>query len=148
MKIFKFQIKDISAGIHLQDVFYLINQRMISTFTETVLDLKVHSIDDNNFYFISSLEDQQTMIDIMKSSEDLKPTFGDFEFSYCDVTDEIVGNIDDYDSIKNYNGDNVILNSYYKEFSSDDILDKIIEYGVNSLSKHDKIILDNSVKYK
>ena len=93
MKIFKYSIKDISAGIHIEDIFFFINQQIISTFTETILDLKIHTIDDNNFYFISSLEDQITMIDILKSSEDLKPTFGDFEYSYCDVTDEIIGNM-------------------------------------------------------
>lgn len=152
MKIFKYDIKDISAGIHINDIQYILYTLMIDAFTETVLHLKVHTIDDSDsFYFISDIEDQIKMINVFKefnSDKGIKETFGDYETSYEDVTDEILSNIDNYDSIENFNDKNTILESYYRIYTPDAVLDKIIDKGVLALSKHDKIILDESVKYK
>lgn len=152
MKIFKYDIKDISAGIHINDIQYIFYTKMIETFTETVLHLKVHTIDDSDsFYFISDMEDQIKMISIfneLNSDTNIRETFGDYEATHKDVTDEILNNIDNYDSIENFNDRNTILESYYRAYTPDAVLDKIIDKGVSSLSKHDKMILDESVKYK
>lgn len=151
MKIFKYEIKDISAGIHIDDIQYLLYTQMVETFTETVLNLKIHTINDNCFYFISDMEDQTKMINIFdefNSDVSYREVFGDYETSYEDVTNVVLSNIDDYDSIENFNDRNNILLTYYRIYTPDVILDKIIDKGVNSLSKHDKIILDESVRYK
>jgi hypothetical protein len=145
IKIFKYELKDISCGIHLNDVEFFIFQRMESTFTRTILELRVHTFGDNGFYFISDMEDQNKMIDLFSTVENLKE-FGDFETSYKDVTDQILNNIDNFDSVENFNDKNTILDFYYDINNQDTVLDKILEKGVDSLSKHDKIILDQSVK--
>lgn len=151
MKIFKYEIKDISAGIHIDDIQYLLYTQMVEKFTETVLDLKVHTINNKCFYFISDMDDQIEMINIFdefNSDKSYKEVFGDYETSYEDVTNDVLNNIDEYDSIENFNDRNNILLAYYRIYTPDVILDKIIDKGVESLSKHDKIILDESVKYK
>jgi hypothetical protein len=96
------------------------------------------------------MEDQLKMIKIFKDFKDdtTNKIFGEYTTSYEDVTDEILSNIDNYDSIKNFNDRNTLLEAYYNIYTPDAVLDKIIDKGVDSLSKHDKIILDESVKYK
>ena len=151
MKIFKYELKDISAGIHINDLEYLLYTEMVSTFTETILQLKVHTVGDSNvFYFISDMGDQSKMMKVFDDfeSDTNIDIFGEYTTSYQDVTDEVLGNIDSYDSITNFNDRNTLLEAYYKIYTPDTILDKILEKGVDSLSKHDKIILDESVKYK
>lgn len=146
MKIFKYQFNDISTGIHKDDVTYLLYNDMLKEFTETLLQLKVHTIDDDSFFFISDIEDQKKMIEILTNVEDLKEAFGDFKTTYTDMTDEILSNIDNYDSIENFNDKNTLLKYYMDVYTPNAILDKIIEKGINSLSERDKIILQESVK--
>lgn len=146
MKIFKYQFKDNNLGIYRNDVEYLIYSSMIEEFTQTILELKVHTIDDDSFFFISDDEDQKKMVDIFTNVEDLKEAFGDFETSYIDMTDEILGNIDNFDSIENFNNKNTLLDHYVDIYTPDAILDKILEKGIDSLTNRDKIILQKSVR--
>lgn len=150
MKIFKYEIKDISAGVHLLDIEYLIHSAMVDVFTKTILDLKIHTIDDNIFYFISDMEDQIKMMNIFNdfNDESLKYEFGDYVLSYFDETDKVLNNIDEYDSIENFNDKNTLLEHYYTVFTPNTILEKVFDKGISSLTKHDKIILDESVRYK
>ena len=147
MKIFKYELKDISAGVHINDIGFFLFERMKNCFTLTILELTVHTFGEDTFYFIADQKDQFKMIEIFTNIQDLK-YFGEFETSFKDVTDEIINNIDEFDSVENFNDRNTLLEYYYKIYTPDKILDKILDKGVDSLSKHDKIILDESVKYK
>lgn len=145
MKIYKYQLKDISTGIHLSTVEYLIFESIKEVFNIEAIKFRLHTSGDNTFFFIGEQKDQDEMIRVFSNVDDLK-TLGDFETSYEDVTDEIFDNIDNYDSIENFNEINTILEYYKTVFTPDAILDKIIERGINSLSNRDKLILQESVK--
>lgn len=145
MKIYKYQLKDISTGIHLSTVEYLIFESIKEVFNIEAIKYRVHTSEDNTFFFIAEKKEQDEMIKVFSNVDDLKH-LGDFETTYEDMTDEIFNNIDNYDSIENFNDRNTILEYYKNVFTPDAILDKIIEKGINSLSNRDKLILQESVK--
>jgi hypothetical protein len=153
MRIFNYKF---NTEVH-PDIAFLIKESLESEFTETKLSLQVHAYSEYSFFFIAEKEDQDKMTSIiMKIVDDVKTDdvddiyYGVIVDDIKDVTDEVFKNIDKYADLVNlYNSlSNVVLNFYYNSSNADTVLDKIIENGISSLGKHDKIILEESVKYK
>jgi hypothetical protein len=104
----------------------------------------VHSgRDEYSFFFISDINDQIKIINKFEETcKKISHTF-DYKVIYKDMTDEILNNIDKYDSLPNFIEDkNTLLEYYYKVVDKDSVLDKILEKGVESLNEHDKIVLN------
>jgi hypothetical protein len=151
MRIYNYKF---STDVH-PDVAYMISNALESSFTETKLSLQVHAYSEYDYFFIADQEDQDKMISLINSVVDLFKTddVNDIYYSKIvdeikDVTDVVLNDIDKYDDLANLYGSlkNVVLNFYYNSNNQNTILDKVIEKGVGSLGKHDKIILDGSVK--
>lgn len=153
MRIYNYKF---NTEIH-PDIAFCIKEALENEFTETKLSLQVHAYSEHNFFFIAEKEDQDKMISIiMKIVDDVKTDdvddiyYGVIVDDIKDVTDEVFKNIDEYGELGNLYSSlsNVVLNFYYNSSNADTVLDKIIESGINSLGKHDKIILEESVRYK
>ena len=131
------------------DVEYLLEKELYDTFTEEFLKKRVHTVDDDSFFFIAEGEDQKKMIKILSDTEDIQEIFKcKILLSYEDVTEDVFQNIDKYSKIPNIyeEGKNTFLDCYLEIFSPDAVLDKILEKGIDSLNPVDKEILENSVK--
>jgi hypothetical protein len=144
--IYKYTVKykdDVDFSVY-DTVNYFIRADIENTFPEIKLELQVHSFDDNSFFFIASLEEQERMFNTMsitKDSDAIMDFCGGFHILSEDVTGEVLNNIDKYDNIENFVDRNTLVEFYHKVFDKDSVLDKILEMGVNSLNKYDKNIL-------
>lgn len=151
MRIYNYKFNE---NVH-PDVAYLISSALEDSFTETKLSIQVHAYTEYDYFFIADQEDQDKMISVINSVVDSVKTddlndlyYGKVVNEIKDVTDDVLSNIDKYDDLINMYGTlkNVVLNFYYNSNNQNTILDKVIEKGIESLGKHDKIILDSSVK--
>lgn len=63
-------------------------------------------------------------------------------FESKNITDEVFNNIDKYVNIENvYSDSNVLKEFYDKTFDKNAILDKVLEFGMETLNEYDKKIL-------
>lgn len=74
------------------------------------------------------------------------PEFADFyegsPVEITDVTFDVLNNIEKYENLPNQVSDNnVLLNTYFQTVDKDFILDKILEFGIESINNIDKQVL-------
>ena len=98
-------------------------------------DMIVESVDDKEFMFF-----RLSYMKVMRICSILEPYIN---YSVDEISDKVIlGDVDEYDFII----DNDDLSKFFNSFrldnaSVDDILDKILDKGINSLDEIDKLIL-------
>jgi len=136
-KLYLIKTLSIKKGVNLTDDL----QEMILTKIANVLDknddkdMIVESIDDKEFMFF-----RLSYMKVMRICSILEPYIN---YSVDEISDKVIlGDVDEYDFII----DNDDLSKFFNSFrldnaSVDDILDKILDKGINSLDEIDKLIL-------
>jgi len=136
-KLYLIKTLSVKKGVNLTDDL----QEMILTKIANVLDknddkdMIVESIDDKEFMFF-----RLSYMKVMRICSILEPYIN---YSVDEISDKVIlGDVDEYDFII----DNDDLSKFFNSFrldnaSVDDILDKILDKGINSLDEIDKLIL-------
>lgn len=134
MKIYKYIISK-------DDTYqYFVENAIIELLGETYLDENFHQTKDNVFYLSGTVDIHQKIKEILFDQQ-LVLLCHDRPAVILDVTDKVYEHIHVYTSFQNLdNESNIFLNLYYSQ-SKDDILDKILALGVDSLNDYDKQIL-------
>jgi len=136
-KLYLIKTLSVKKGVNLTDDL----QEMILTKIANVLDknddkdMIVESIDDKEFMFF-----RLSYMKVMRICSILESYIN---YSVDEISDKVIlGDVDEYDFII----DNDDLSKFFNSFrldnaSVDDILDKILDKGINSLDEIDKLIL-------
>jgi hypothetical protein len=136
-KLYLIKTLSVKKGVNLTDDL----QKMILTKIANVLDknddkdIVVESVDDKEFMFF-----RLSYMKVMRICSILQPYIN---YSVDEISDKVIlGDVDEYDFII----DNDDLSKFFNSFrldnaSVDDILDKILDKGINSLDEIDKLIL-------
>jgi hypothetical protein len=136
-KLYLIKTLSVKKGVNLTDDL----QEMILTKIANVLDknddkdMIVESVDDKEFMFF-----RLSYMKVMRICSILEPYIN---YSVDEISDKVIfGDVDEYDFII----DNDDLSKFFNSFrldnaSVDDILDKILDKGINSLDEIDKLIL-------
>jgi len=136
-KLYLIKTLSVKKGVNLTDDL----QEMILTKIANVLDknddkdMIVESVDDKEFMFF-----RLSHMKVMRICSILEPYIN---YSVDEISDKVIfGDVDEYDFII----DNDDLSKFFNSFrldnaSVDDILDKILDKGINSLDEIDKLIL-------
>jgi hypothetical protein len=136
-KLYLIKTLSVKKGVNLTDDL----QEMILTKIANVLDknddkdIVVESVDDKEFMFF-----RLSYMKVMRICSILQPYIN---YSVDEISDKVIlGDVDEYDFII----DNDDLSKFFNSFrldnaSVDDILDKILDKGINSLDEIDKLIL-------
>lgn len=98
-------------------------------------DMVVESVDDKEFMFF-----RLSYMKVMRICSILDPYIN---YSVDEISNKVIfGDVDEYDFIINNEDLSVFFNSFRLDNASvDDILDKILDKGINSLDEIDKLIL-------
>jgi hypothetical protein len=136
-KLYLIKTLSVKKGVNLTDDL----QEMILTKIANVLDknddkdMIVESVDDKEIMFF-----RLSYMKVMRICSILEPYIN---YSVDEISDKVIlGDVDEYDFII----DNDDLSKFFNSFrldnaSVDDILDKILDKGINSLDEIDKLIL-------
>jgi hypothetical protein len=136
-KLYLIKTLSVKKGVNLTDDL----QKMILTKIANVLDknddkdIVVELVDDKEFMFF-----RLSYMKVMRICSILQPYIN---YSVDEISDKVIlGDVDEYDFII----DNDDLSKFFNSFrldnaSVDDILDKILDKGINSLDEIDKLIL-------
>jgi hypothetical protein len=136
-KLYLIKTLSVKKGVNLTDDL----QKMILTKIANVLDknddqdMIVESVDNKEFMFF-----RLSYMKVMRICSILQPYIN---YSVDEISDKVIlGDVDEYDFII----DNDDLSKFFNSFrldnaSVDDILDKILDKGINSLDEIDKLIL-------
>jgi hypothetical protein len=136
-KLYLIKTLSVKKGVNLTDDL----QEMILTKIANVLDknddkdIVVELVDDKEFMFF-----RLSYMKVMRICSILQPYIN---YSVDEISDKVIlGDVDEYDFII----DNDDLSKFFNSFrldnaSVDDILDKILDKGINSLDEIDKLIL-------
>lgn len=135
MKIYKYTISK-------DDTYqYFVENAIVELLGETYLDENFHRTKDNVFYLSGTDDIHQKMKEILFDPQ-LVLLCHDRPAVILDVTDKVYEYILVYTSFQNLDNESNIFLNLYKTQSKDDILDKILDRGVDSLNVYDKQILN------
>jgi len=137
-KLYLIKTLSVKKGVNLTDDL----QKMILTKIANVLDknddkdIVVESVDDKEFMFF-----RLSFMKVMRICSILQPYIN---YSVDEISDKVIlGDVDEYDFIINNDDLSKFFNSFRLDNASvDDILDKILDKGINSLDEIDKLILE------
>lgn len=139
MKILKYSITG-NDFAEYDLAFVLIDELIESKFSQEKINIQFHTNEDYEFFFIGILEDQEVIKNII---EEVKSDL-DFECIIEDHTNNIFNNSSEYADLPNFCADrNTLLEYFYNNQNKDGVLDKILEFGIESLNIHDRNILEN-----
>ena len=136
-KLYLIKTLSVKKGVNLADDL----QKMILTKIANVLDknddkdIVVESVDDKEFMFF-----RLSYMKVMRICSILQPYIN---YSVDEISNKVIlGDVDEYDLIINNDDLSKFFNSFRLDNASvDDILDKILDKGINSLDEIDKLIL-------
>lgn len=136
-KLYLIKTLSVKKGVDLTDAL----QESILKKIANVLDINddkdmvVESVDDKEFMFF-----RLSHMKVMRICSILDPYIN---YSVDEISNKVIfGDVDEYDFIINNEDLSVFFNSFRLDNASvDDILDKILDKGINSLDEIDKLIL-------
>lgn len=138
MKILKYDINED------QDFQWMIETEIVDNFGEDFIKNNIYQPGGDLFYLIATDEVHDKIKSII-FSDDFKDMYEGDAAKISDVTKDVLYNINTYDEIENeITDENVLVNFFYNYFDKDDVLDKILECGIENLNTFDRNILESA----
>lgn len=137
MKIFKYTINE------SQDFQFYVESEIMEAFGDDFVYKNIHQPNENTFYMVATEAEHNKFMSIL-FDQDIKFLYEGNAAVVKDVTTNVLYNIDAFENIPNMNSDeNVLLKFFFMYVDKDDVLDKILECGIETLNQFDKQVLQS-----